>query len=95
MQSAQVASKDATPTVSVYKSLGDMSCVYVCAVKQVCVVCVSILQRGQYNEVYVFASTLCNYDLRTSNIFVLSWARVRRVCLGSFSSVVFIGGCGV
>ena len=27
------------------------------------------------------ASTLCKYDLRKSDLFVLSWARVRRVRL--------------
>ena len=26
--------------------------------------CVSILQKGQYSKVCVFASTVCNYDLR-------------------------------
>ena len=37
----------------------------------------------------MFASTLCKEDL-----FVPSWARVRRMCIGSVSSVVFIGGGG-
>ena len=27
----------------------------------------------------VLASTLCKYDLRKGDLFVLSWARVRRV----------------
>ena len=40
-----------------------------------CVVCV--LQRGQYGEVCVFASTLCKQDLSMGNLFGLSWARVR------------------
>ena len=31
----------------------------------------------------VLASTLCTYDLRKGNLFVLSWARVRRVRRGS------------
>ena len=53
--------------------------------------CVSILQRGQYVEVCVFASILCIYDLRESYLFILSWPRVSGV-----SSVVFIGdGAGV
>ena len=32
------------------------------------------------------ASTLCKYDLRKGVLFVLSWARVRRVRRGSISS---------
>ena len=32
------------------------------------------------------ASTLCKYDLRKGDLFVLSWARVRRVRWGSISS---------
>ena len=33
----------------------------------------------------VLASTLCKYDLRKGDLFVLSWARVRRVRRGSIS----------
>ena len=29
-----------------------------------CVVCVSVLHRGQYDEVCVYALTLCRYALR-------------------------------
>ena len=46
-------------------------------------------------NVCVFASTLCKYDFRKGNIFVLSWVRVRRLCLGSVSSVVFKCGGGL
>ena len=42
----------------------------------------------------VIAFTLCKYHLRKSDLFVLSRARVRRVCLWSFSSVMFIAGSG-
>ena len=35
------------------------------------------------------ASTLCKYDLRMDDLFVLSWARVRRV-RGSISSELLI-----
>ena len=38
--------------------------------------CVSILQMEQYGEVCVFVSTLCKYDLRKGDLFVLSCARV-------------------
>ena len=36
----------------------------------------------------MFASALCKYDVRKSDLFVLSWASV---CLGIVSSVVVIG----
>ena len=42
-------------------------------------VCVCALQRGYSGDGYDFASTLCKYDLRKADLFVLSWARVRRV----------------
>ena len=41
-----------------------------------CVVCVSVLQRGQYGKV-------C--ELMTDDLVALSWARVQRVCLGHLS----------
>ena len=34
------------------------------------------------------ASTLCKYDLRNGNLFVLSWARLRGVRQGSSSSEI-------
>ena len=43
--------------------------------------CVWAFQRGHGGDECDLASTLCNYDL-----FVLSWARVRRVRRGSLSS---------
>ena len=43
------------------------------------VVSKDVLQRGQYGEVYVLASTLCKYDLRKGELFVLSWACDERV----------------
>ena len=41
------------------------------------------------------ASTLCKYDLRKGDLFVLSWARVRRVRRGSLSSELLMCGGGV
>ena len=38
---------------------------------------------------------LCKYDLRKGDLFVLSWARVRRVSLGSISSDLLMCGGGV
>ena len=40
-------------------------------------------------------STLCKYDLREGVLFVMSWASVRRVRRGSFSSELIICGGGV
>ena len=34
-----------------------------------------VLQRGQYGEVGMFASTLCKYDLMKGDLFVLSSIR--------------------
>ena len=45
--------------------------------------CVWILQRGHSGDGCVLASILCRYDLRKGDLFVLSWARVRRVRRGS------------
>ena len=47
--------------------------------------CVWMLQRGHSGDGCVLASTLCKYDLRKGDLFVLSWARVRRVRRGSLS----------
>ena len=41
------------------------------------------------------ASTLCTYDLRKGDLFVLSWERVRRVRRGSLSSELLVCGGGV
>ena len=41
--------------------------------------CVLVLQRGHGGGGCDLASTLCKYDLRKGDLFVLRWARVRRV----------------
>ena len=41
------------------------------------------------------ASTLCKYDLRMGDLFVPSWARVRRMRRGSISSELLMCGRGV
>ena len=38
---------------------------------------------------------MCEYDLRKGDLFVLSWARVRRVRRGSLSSELLVCGGGV
>ena len=52
-----------------------------------------MLQRGHSGDGCVLASILCKYDLRKGALFVLSWARVRRVRRGSlFSELLMCGG---
>ena len=54
-----------------------------------------MLQRGHSGDGCVLASTLCKYTLRKGDLFVLSWARVRRVSQGSLSSELLMSGGGV
>ena len=61
--------------------------------EMMCVVCV--LQRGHSGDGFDLASTLYKYDLRKGDLFVLSWARVRRVNRGSISSELLMCGGGV
>ena len=57
--------------------------------------CVLVLQRGHCGDVCDLASTLLKFDLRKGGLFVLSWARVRRVRRGSISSEMLMCGGGV
>ena len=57
--------------------------------------CVWMLQRGHSGDGCDLASTLFKYDLRKGDLFVLSWARVRRVRLESISSELLMFGEGV
>ena len=57
--------------------------------------CMWMLQRGHIGDGCVLASTLCMYDLRKGDLFVLSWARVRRVRRESISSELLVCGGGV
>ena len=54
--------------------------------------CVWMSQRGHSGDGCVLASTLCKYDLRMGDLFVLSWARVRRVRRESLSSELLMCG---
>ena len=54
-----------------------------------------MLQRGHSGDGFDLASTLCKYDLRNGDLFVLSWARVRRVRRGTISSELLMCGGGV
>ena len=54
-----------------------------------------MLQRGNSGDACDLTSTLCKYDLRKGDLFVLSWAMVRRVRRGSISSELLMCGGGV
>ena len=54
-----------------------------------------MLQRENSGDRYDLSSTLCKYDLRKGDLFVLSWARVQRVRRGSISSELLMYGGGV
>ena len=54
-----------------------------------------MLQREHIGDGCNLASTLCRYDLRKDDLFVLSWAMVRRVRRESISSVLLMCGGGV
>ena len=54
-----------------------------------------MFQRGHSGDGCDLASTLCKYDLRKEDLFVLSWARVRREGQGSLSSELLMCGGGV
>ena len=69
---------------------------YVGAVEEMaCVSCVWVLQKGHSGDGCVLASTLCKYDLRKGDLFILGWARMRRVMQGSISSELLMCGGGV
>ena len=62
--------------------------------EMMCVVCVDVTE-GHSDDGCVLASTMCKYDLRKGDLFVLSWARVRRVRRGRISSELLMCGGGV
>ena len=55
------------------------------AEEMIWVVCVCVTE-GHSGDGCVLVSTLCKYDLRKGDLFVLGWARVRRARRGGLSS---------
>ena len=55
--------------------------------------CVWVLQRGNIGDGCDFVWTLCKYDLRKGDLFVLSWVRVSEA--GSISSELLMCGGGL
>ena len=80
---------------SAHKSSGDNVVSMWVKLKIWCVSCVCMLQRRHSGDGCVLASTLCKYDLRKGYLFVLSWARVRRVTRRSISSELLMCDRGV
>ena len=80
----QLAYPSIWPAGSVHKSRGDSVVRMWVQLNRWCVLC--MLQRGNSGDGCDMASTLCKYDLREGDLFVLSWARVRLVRRGSISS---------
>ena len=62
--------------------------------EMMCVVCVDVTE-GHSGDGCILPSTLCKYDLRKGDLFVMSWARVRRVRQGSLSSELLVCCGGV
>ena len=62
--------------------------------EMMCVVCVSVTE-GHSGDECDLAWTLCKYDVRKGNLFVLCWARVRRVRRENISSELLMCGGGV
>ena len=61
--------------------------------EMMCVVCVSVTE-GHSGDGCDLASTLCKYDLRKGDSFVLSREMVRQVRRGSISSELIMRGGG-
>ena len=93
--SVHLAGSAVTPAGSVHKSRGDNVVHMWVQLKRLCVSCVWMLQRGHSGVGCVLALTLCKYDWRKGDLFVLSWPRVRRVRRGSLSSELRVCGGGV
>ena len=49
--------------------------------------CVWLLQRGYSGDECDLASTLCTHALKKGDLFVLSWARVRRNKIIGYSRI--------
>ena len=76
----QTAYLSITPAGSVHKSRGDSVARMLVQLKRWCV---WLLKMGHSGDGCDLVSNLCKYDLRKGDLFVLRWARVRRVRQGS------------
>ena len=60
-----------------------------------CRLCECYRGGGHSGDGCDLASTLCKYDFSKGDLFVLSWARVRRMRRGGISSELLMCGGGV
>ena len=93
--SLHLAISSITSAGSVHKFRGDSEVRTWVQLKRWYASCLWVLQKGHSGDGCDLASTLCKYDLRKGDLFVLSWARVRRVRWGSRSSELIMWGGGV
>ena len=87
--SLHLASTSITPAGSVHKSRGDSVVRMWVQLKRWCV---WLLQRGHSGDRCDLASTLCKYNFRKGDLFVLGWERVSRMRRGSISSELLMCG---
>ena len=93
--SVHLASIAVTPAGCIPKSRGDnVVCMWV-QLKKLCFLCMCVLQKGHCGDDCDLVSTFCKDDLRKGDLFVLSWAMVRRVRRGSISSELPMCGGGL
>ena len=91
-QQTSLAISAVTPAGSVHKSKGDNVVRMWLQLKRLCVSCV-MLQRGHSGDVCDLASSLCKYDLRKGDLFVLSWASISSellMCGGGVRSILLL-----
>ena len=62
------------------------SCMFLLVQLNKCVVCGSDLQRGHSGDGCLTSSILLKYERSGGHLFVLSWAKARRVARGSIVS---------
>ena len=93
--SHHLASSSITPAGSVHKSRGDNVVRMWVQLNRWCVSCVGVYRGGIVVMDVIFSSTSCKYDWSKEDLFVLSWAMVRRVRRGNISLELLMCGGGV
>ena len=77
---------------SVHRPRGDNEVHIWVPLKRRCVLCGRVLKRGNNGDGCEWESTLCKYDLRKYNLFLLIWTSVRRVRRRSVASELLMRG---
>ena len=92
--SVHMVSSTVIPAGSVHTSRSDHVLRIWVQLKRRYVLYVGVLQRGHSGDGCDWGTILCKYDMRKGDLFVLSWARVRRLKRGSMSSELLMYGGG-